>query len=99
MQEEYNSLLKNQTWDLVLLPSDMKLVICRWVYRTKKATNGKVSRYKEILVTKGFQQIHGIEYDETFSPVTRTEPVIEPVDPKNRNRTGTGKKPDQKTGP
>ena len=30
--------------------------------------------------------------------VTRTEPVIEPVDPKNRNQTGTGKKPDQKTG-
>jgi hypothetical protein len=40
MQEEYNSLLENQTWDLVLLPSDRKLVRCRWVYRTKREVTG-----------------------------------------------------------
>jgi hypothetical protein len=40
MQEEYNSLLENQTWDLVPLPSGRKLVRCRWVYRTKSATDG-----------------------------------------------------------
>jgi hypothetical protein len=35
MQEEYNSLLENQNWDLVPLPSGRKIVRCRWVYRTK----------------------------------------------------------------
>jgi hypothetical protein len=35
MQEEYNSLLKDQTWDLVPLPSGTKLVKCIWVYRNK----------------------------------------------------------------
>jgi hypothetical protein len=35
MQEEYNSLLENQTLDLVPLPFGRKLVRCRWVYRTK----------------------------------------------------------------
>jgi hypothetical protein len=55
MQKEYNSLLKNQTWDLVLLPSGRKLVKCRWVYRTKSAVDGQISRYKARLVTKGFQ--------------------------------------------
>jgi hypothetical protein len=40
MQEEYNSLLENQTWDLVPLPSGRKLVRCRWVYRTKSAVDG-----------------------------------------------------------
>jgi hypothetical protein len=55
MQEEYNSLLKNQTWDLVPLPSGRKIFRCRWVYRTKSTTNGQISRYKSRLVTKGFQ--------------------------------------------
>lgn len=54
MQEEYNSLPENQTWDLVPLPSDRKLVRCKWVYRTKKAVDGQGSMYKERLVAKGF---------------------------------------------
>jgi hypothetical protein len=68
MQEEYNSLLENQTWDLVPLPSGRKLVRCRWVYRTKSTADGYVIRYKARLVSKGFQQVHGIDYDETFAP-------------------------------
>eukprot|EP00253_Pinus_taeda_P019211 PITA_19211 len=52
MDEEYNSLIENQTWDLVLLHSNRKLVRCKWVYRTKKASNGQVSRYKARLVAK-----------------------------------------------
>ena len=36
MDEEYNSLIENQTWDLVLLPSIHKIVRCKWVYQTKK---------------------------------------------------------------
>jgi hypothetical protein len=40
MQEEYNSLLKNQTLDLVMLPSHRNIFRCRWVYRTKNITNG-----------------------------------------------------------
>jgi hypothetical protein len=52
--QEYNSLLENQTWDLVLLPSDMKLVRCIRVYRTKKAVEEQVSKHKARLVSKGF---------------------------------------------
>eukprot|EP00253_Pinus_taeda_P030813 PITA_30813 len=44
MEGEYNSLLKNQTWDLVPLPSGRKLVQCKWVYRTKSAVDGKITR-------------------------------------------------------
>jgi hypothetical protein len=60
MQEEYNSLLKNQTWDLVTLPSGRKLVICRWVYKTKSVADGQISIYKARLVSKGYQQVHGV---------------------------------------
>jgi hypothetical protein len=55
MQEEYESLLENQTWDLVPLPLGRKLVRCKWVYRTKREADGQVSRYKEILIAKVFQ--------------------------------------------
>jgi hypothetical protein len=34
-----------------------------------------VSRYKEILFAKGFQQIHDIDYDETFSPVAKMDSI------------------------
>jgi hypothetical protein len=54
MQEEYNSLLENQTWDLVPLPSGRKLVRCRWVYRTKSAVYGQINIYKVRLDAKGF---------------------------------------------
>ena len=72
MQEEYNSLLENQTWDLVPLPSGRKLVICRWVYRTKRTEDGQIRRYKAKLVAKGF---HGIDYDETFAPVENMDSI------------------------
>jgi hypothetical protein len=75
MKEEYKSLLENLTWDMVPLPSRRKLVRCRWVYRTKSAVDGHISRYKAKIVAKGFQQVHGIDYDETFTPVTKMDSI------------------------
>eukprot|EP00253_Pinus_taeda_P022653 PITA_22653 len=73
MEEEYNSLLKNQTWDLVPLPSGRKLVRCKWVYRTKSVADGHITRWKARLAAKGFQQVHGIDYDKTFAPVAKMD--------------------------
>ena len=42
MNEEYHSLLANDTWDLVPLPKGRKLVRCIWVYKTKFGLDGKV---------------------------------------------------------
>ena len=75
MDEEFNSLIENHTWDLDLLPSNHKLVRCKWVYRTKKAANGQVSRYKVRLVAKGFQQVHGVDYNETFALVEKMDSI------------------------
>jgi hypothetical protein len=46
MNEEYHSLMENDTWDLVPLLKGRKLVICKWVYRTKYASYGSVERHK-----------------------------------------------------
>jgi hypothetical protein len=75
MQEEDNSLLENQIWDLVPLTSGRKLVKCKWVYRTKSTTNGQISRCKSRLVDNEFQQVHGIDYDETFTPVEKMDSI------------------------
>eukprot|EP00253_Pinus_taeda_P006432 PITA_06432 len=75
MNEEYHSLLANDTWDLVPLPRGRKLVRCKWVYRTKYGPDGKVDKHKARLVAKGFSQVEGIYYTETFSPVAKMNSI------------------------
>ena len=68
---EYSSLLENQTWDLVELPHDREAIPCKWVFKMKYKEDGSIERYKARLVAKGYAQQHGVDYDETFSPVVR----------------------------
>ena len=68
---EYESLMKNETWKLVELPSGRKPIGCKWVFKVKYGSDGKVERFKGRLVAKGYAQQYGIDYEETFSPVVR----------------------------
>lgn len=71
MQEEYDSLMKKKTWDLVDLPKDRQAISCKWVLRKKKNAEGKTVRYKARLVVRGCMQVYGVDFEETFSPVVR----------------------------
>ena len=75
MQEEYESLMKHNTWTLVDLPEDRNLVGSRWVYKIKRNASGKIDRYKARLVAQGFTQEHGIDYEEIFAPVARYQSI------------------------
>ena len=69
-RDEYNSLTEMGTWILVSPPKIRNVIKCKWVFTVKAD-----GRYKAQLVAKGFTQEHGIDYEETFSPVTRYESI------------------------
>eukprot|EP00794_Sanderia_malayensis_P014530 gene14530-biopygen11634 len=71
IESEYKSLIKNETWELVDLPADKNLVGCKWVFKTKRNSDGSISRYKARLVAQGYSQEAGIDYDALYAPVAR----------------------------
>nr|CAN65883.1 hypothetical protein VITISV_017046 [Vitis vinifera] len=71
MNEEYKSMQDNKVWELVPLPVGTKPIGCKWIFKTKRDSNGNVERYKTRLVAKGFTQKEGIDFKETFSPIHR----------------------------
>jgi hypothetical protein len=73
MDEEMATLDVNVTWELVTLPKDKKSIGCKWVYKIKHNADGFVNRYKTRLVAKGYAQTYGIDYEETYSLVTKSQ--------------------------
>ncbi|KAG8496840.1 hypothetical protein CXB51_008132 [Gossypium anomalum] len=70
MKDEHKSMQDNKVWELVLLPEGAKPIGCKWIFKTKRDANGNVERYKARRVAKGYTQKEGIDFTETFSPVS-----------------------------
>jgi hypothetical protein len=71
MVEEYDSIMRNDFWEVVLRPVGKSVVTSRWLYKTKFAADDNIEKHKARFVARGFSQIEGVDYDETFAPVTR----------------------------
>ena len=69
-QEEFDGLTEMGVWKLVDHPDNHKTIKCRWTYVLKAD-----GRYRARLVAKGYMQIQGIDYEETFSLVARYESI------------------------
>ena len=52
MQQEYSTLMANNTWSLVPLPSGRKAIVCKWAFRVKQNPDGSILKYKTKLVAK-----------------------------------------------
>jgi hypothetical protein len=76
MEEELNQIEKNETWELVPRPKDKNIIGTKSVFRNKLNKDGQVTKNKARLVRKGYAQVEGIYFEETFSPVDRTYIVI-----------------------
>ncbi|RZB86587.1 Retrovirus-related Pol polyprotein from transposon TNT 1-94 [Glycine soja] len=75
MQEELNQFERNNVRELVEKPHNYPIIGTKWVFRNKLDENGIVIRNKARLVAKGYNQEEGIDYEETFAPVTRLEAI------------------------
>ena len=75
MNSEIKSLQDNDTWSLVDKPDEAEVIPCKWVYRVKNNADGSVNKFKARLVVRGFSQIKGLNYEETFSPVARRDTI------------------------
>ena len=72
MKEEYNSLIKNKTWDLVPRPDTRKILKDKWIYKIKKNPQEQPIRYKARWVTKGYKQQYKINYKKIYAAITHS---------------------------
>ncbi|RDX77849.1 hypothetical protein CR513_41959, partial [Mucuna pruriens] len=66
MKEVMKVLEKNSTWKIVDRSKDKRVI-----YTVKCKSDGTLERYKARLVTKGYTQTYGIDYEETFAPIAK----------------------------
>ena len=66
---------KNKTWDLVDRPEGRKVIGVKWIFKTKFNADNSINKYKARLVVKGYAQIFGVDYSDTFAPVARLDTI------------------------
>ena len=69
--EEYDSIMKNQVWKVVSRPQGKKVEGSRWIYKVKHAADRSMEKKKARFMENGFSQMEGIDYEETFTLVSR----------------------------
>ena len=73
--DEVESILQNHTWELVDLPPGSKPLGYKWIFKKEMKAHGSIEKYKAILVVKGYNKKEGLDYFDTYSPVTRISSI------------------------
>jgi len=70
MDREMKALEHSSTWHTIKQLQGKNIISCKWVFKLKCKADGSIDKYKACLVASGFTQIHGVDYHETYFPVT-----------------------------
>ena len=71
MNEECESIMKNDVWDVVPRPKDKYVVTSKWLYKIKHGVDGSAKKFKARFVARDFSQKEGVDYYEIFALVSR----------------------------
>jgi hypothetical protein len=75
MEEELNNFKRNKVWELVPRPKQ-NVIGTKWVFRNTQDEFGVVTKNKARLVGKGYTQVEGLDFGETYAPVARLESIL-----------------------
>nr|GEZ23470.1 retrovirus-related Pol polyprotein from transposon TNT 1-94 [Tanacetum cinerariifolium] len=75
MQEELNVFERLEVWELVPCPDKVTVITLKWIYKVKLDELEGILKNKAHLVTRGYRQEEGIDFEESFAPVARLEAI------------------------
>ena len=75
IKSEMTSMYENKVWTLIGLPNDRRAIEIKWIFKRKTDADSSVTIYKARIVAKGFRQVQGVDYDESFSLVSMLKSV------------------------
>ncbi|GJY10842.1 retrovirus-related pol polyprotein from transposon TNT 1-94 [Tanacetum coccineum] len=75
MQDELHQFQRLEVWELVPRPADRNVIAVKWLWKNKCDVENIVIRNKSCLVAKGYKQVEGIDFEESFTLVAHFEAV------------------------
>nr|GFA14024.1 hypothetical protein [Tanacetum cinerariifolium] len=75
MQEELNEFERLEVWELEPRPDKVMVITLKWIYKVKLDELGGILKNKARLVTRGYHQEEGIDFEESFDLVARLEAI------------------------
>ena len=67
------------------IPLGSNLITCKWIFVTKWNADGSLNKYNARLVARGFTQVHGLAYFDTFAPTVCLTTIRAKLDIANNN--------------
>lgn len=76
MDEEYESIMKNDVWDFLPIPKNKSMVTSKWILKIKHGIDGSIEKYKVRFIARGFSKKEGEYYDDIIHHNIKIQPWL-----------------------